>query len=969
MNSVGLAMIVRECAETLDVCLQSVAGIFDDLVIVDTGSTDDTIAVAEKHGARIFQFDWVDDFAAARNFSFDQLTTEYAFWLDGDDLLIGREHFDEMVEKCTAKSLDGIVLEYLYALDAVGAEFLKMAEPLILSGQADSQSVISQLRPRCTTTQHRERLVLNRPDMRWRYPVHEAIPVIGKRLGKYEKVKVIHRRHVRTRAVSADRNLKILLNVPMDRRDERGWFYLGLEHAHHQETDPAIEAFLRYLPLSTVDDEKYLVHHWLGDLYRVKADYERSISHDLQAVSMRPTWRDAYGGLLRTYTHLEDWPHVIYYGAMAKRSEIPDTPYAYNPLHEEVGWVGDYIQGLDHFGKYEDALEEVERARDLIPEDPNHIYNAGMLSGLINLKLGKQILANAVEFFLRYDDVETAALVLARLHPDLRDNPDMQRWIALTGTLCGQAARGEIAEDQLKVPPGMDQPKLEFEPDRSIRVHSNIPWEDLRVQYLTEQLAKRPEIREVLQIGGPSALSHVYAELGFRAGRTKGTDRFPDHQFDAVMLWSCLERVKSPDMLVEQARSHVRPGGYLMGCVPNGPSSKGLAPPRLEHLRLRAYDMDTFRKAMGTVRMPHVLPGGETDSGDLFLTIPIPQTEILRKEIAIVCPMAPEVWGPFSLAQGIGGSEEAVIRLSRAFTRRGHKVTVYGSGFIGQDIIPDVPIRIDYKSITEYHRADVLIGWRYPEIFLNQVRPLEAEWKALWLHDSIQRDRVAAVASSLDAVWCISDYHASLYDGIPGIYRGRNGIDPWEFNVEVVRDPAKCVYVSTPFRGLDILLERHWPKIRAQVPEATLHAYYGWDSADRMGATSTEDGRAFKEKVMRLAEQPGVVWHGRVGQPELYRELLSAGAWLYPTSWREENCISAYLAQAAGAWPVVYPLGALLQSVVFGWRVDDAHFVDAAVEAIGTEAGRDQMMQWVRKWVTWDDAAELWERLFIGREA
>ena len=114
---------------------------------------------------------------------------------------------------------------------------------------------------------------------------------------------------------------------------------------------------------------------------------------------------------------------------------------------------------------------------------------------------------------------------------------------------------------------------------------------------------------------------------------------------------------------------------------------------------------------------------------------------------------------------------------------------------------------------------------------------------------------------------------------------------------------------------------------------------------------------------------PGVTWRGRIGQPELYKELLKSGVWCYPSTWKEENCISSYLAQACGAWPVVFPMGALGQSVVFGWKVDDAHFVEAVCEAAQTQAGRQTMMEWTRRNTSWDDCAAYWERLFIGRLA
>ena len=68
-------------------CLSSVAGLFDEIVVVDTGSTDRTREIAREFGARVFDFVWVNDFAAARNAALARATGDYAFWLDADDVL------------------------------------------------------------------------------------------------------------------------------------------------------------------------------------------------------------------------------------------------------------------------------------------------------------------------------------------------------------------------------------------------------------------------------------------------------------------------------------------------------------------------------------------------------------------------------------------------------------------------------------------------------------------------------------------------------------------------------------------------------------------------------------------------------------------------------------------------------------------------------------------------------------------
>lgn len=82
---ISLCMIVRNEASNLADCLQPVAHLFDELVIVDTGSTDATKDIARRFTDQVFDFPWCDDFSAARNESIRRATGDWIFWLDADD--------------------------------------------------------------------------------------------------------------------------------------------------------------------------------------------------------------------------------------------------------------------------------------------------------------------------------------------------------------------------------------------------------------------------------------------------------------------------------------------------------------------------------------------------------------------------------------------------------------------------------------------------------------------------------------------------------------------------------------------------------------------------------------------------------------------------------------------------------------------------------------------------------------------
>jgi glycosyltransferase involved in cell wall biosynthesis len=90
--TVSLAMVVKDEEANLAACLDSARGLFDEIVVVDSGSADRAVKVARSFGARVFRFAWCDDFSAARNFSLDQVRTDYVFRLDAADRIPDGQH-------------------------------------------------------------------------------------------------------------------------------------------------------------------------------------------------------------------------------------------------------------------------------------------------------------------------------------------------------------------------------------------------------------------------------------------------------------------------------------------------------------------------------------------------------------------------------------------------------------------------------------------------------------------------------------------------------------------------------------------------------------------------------------------------------------------------------------------------------------------------------------------------------------
>lgn len=108
-QTVSLCMIVKNEEETILSCLNSVKYLVDDMIVVDTGSNDQTIALARAEGARVFQFSWAGDFARARNFSLKQAASDWILVLDADEVLepVNVEEFNRLLD---AHNVEGYFL-------------------------------------------------------------------------------------------------------------------------------------------------------------------------------------------------------------------------------------------------------------------------------------------------------------------------------------------------------------------------------------------------------------------------------------------------------------------------------------------------------------------------------------------------------------------------------------------------------------------------------------------------------------------------------------------------------------------------------------------------------------------------------------------------------------------------------------------------------------------------------------------
>lgn len=116
MSTLSICLIINNESNCLRRCLSSIKAIASEIVVVDTGSTDDSIQVASEFGALIFSFEWENDFSSARNYSLDKASGEWILVLDGDEEIERNSH-ELIQEKIRTPNIDAYLLTVRKALN------------------------------------------------------------------------------------------------------------------------------------------------------------------------------------------------------------------------------------------------------------------------------------------------------------------------------------------------------------------------------------------------------------------------------------------------------------------------------------------------------------------------------------------------------------------------------------------------------------------------------------------------------------------------------------------------------------------------------------------------------------------------------------------------------------------------------------------------------------------------------------
>ncbi|WP_349305819.1 glycosyltransferase family 2 protein [Bacillus sp. FJAT-49711] len=246
--SISLCMIVKNEENTLGRCLETIKDLVEEIIIVDTGSTDKTKEVAMQFTDKIFDFDWIDDFAAARNYSFQFASQEYTMWLDADDILYekDRQLFKELKETLNP-FFNTVTMDYIVGR-GTGGETYQMVR--------------------------RNRLVKTNKYFQWKSPVHEYLEISGPVY--HSDIAITHL----SKPGRASRNLLIYEKRLKEGKDfsVRDLLYYANELRRHKSYEEAINIYERFLAEPEgLNEDKIIACGRLADCYFRLGEHEKEL--------------------------------------------------------------------------------------------------------------------------------------------------------------------------------------------------------------------------------------------------------------------------------------------------------------------------------------------------------------------------------------------------------------------------------------------------------------------------------------------------------------------------------------------------------------------------------------------------------------------------------------------------------------------------------------------------------------------
>lgn len=351
--TISLCMIVKNEEQTISRCLDSVKGIVDEIIIVDTGSTDATKEIVKRYKSKIYDFKWIDDFSAARNFAFSKATKKYILWLDADDEIADEDKKKFLQLKRTLDvNIDAVSMNYYLSFDVEG-------------------NPTFQLR--------RYRLVKRNKNFKWHGFVHEYLEVYGNLMDS--DIGVTHKKE----KAYSDRNLKLYEKHIADGKElsPRDVYYYANECKDHQLYDVAIKWYSKFLDegLGWFEDN---IQACLkrAECYLELGNWKESVHSCLHSFIYDTPRGEICCHLGYLFLQKNEYQKAIYWYRSAIEGPRPDNSYF---IREACYTWLPHIQlciCYDRIKEYEKAIYHNEQAAKFIPNDPSIHHNREYFSNL-----------------------------------------------------------------------------------------------------------------------------------------------------------------------------------------------------------------------------------------------------------------------------------------------------------------------------------------------------------------------------------------------------------------------------------------------------------------------------------------------------------------------------------------------------------------------------------------------------------
>lgn len=289
------------------------------------------------------------------------------------------------------------------------------------------------------------------------------------------------------------------------------------------------------------------------------------------------------------------------------------------------------------------------------------------------------------------------------------------------------------------------------------------------------------------------------------------------------------------------------------------------------------------------------------------------------KDIAYFCGFTNHEWNPeLFKTKGFGGSEEAVINLSREWAKQGYNVTVYNSCGTEEMVCDGVTYK-PYWTFNSRDKWDTLILWRHPRMLDYEINATNV---FVDMHDVIQSGEFTEKRiNNMTKVLFKTKFHRSLFPNIPDdkVEIIPNGIDFNLFNQDIKKDRYLLINTSSPDRSMDVM-PKLFKMVKERVPEAKMKWAYGWDIFDQSYGDN-EQMMKWRNDLQKEIDDAGIESLGKVSQAECAKLYLEGNIMAYPSEFAEIDCISVKKAQACGCIPVTTDFGAFNESVQHGVKI------------------------------------------------